>query len=586
MADMKITAGKKESRTVIDSIFWKIVITNILNTTAWVTIADAAVIGNFLGVKAVGAYGMVWPVVFFFGLIAGVIGGGTRNLYAGLVGQGKTEEANRVFTLSFIGTFVLSIIIIIGTLTCSEHIAVFLGVYGNNEELKPLVAQYLRGFVWEVPFFSLGALMSPLMVIDSDFKRPAYARMAMTVVDISADLAVVLFFNKSMFLIGFTTGIAQMVYFLVLLSHFRQKEHLLRFDFSRILIPFRMIKDVLVNGSANVTSNCSNTFGGLIVNHFFSLYLGSIYLSAYSVHRSVTSILGVFYFGIADAVWTLSRLYYGEEDRQALDKVQRKTMKMGIALAVSIAVITIICAPLLTRIFIAVDHAEAFSLSEQAVRVFAYSLPLYVLVYSFKNYLLGTDHILASNVYVFLVEFCSLICSVWIMIHLAGGRGAWFATPVRLLLVLAGTVIYILMCGTGKSFNEKRLMLKEDFGVKPEDELSRTVYDREGLAEMSVLAQEFCASHNIESKKTAAISRCIIELGGSMIDHGFKNGRKHSMDIRLVNHRPDLLLRLRDDCDSFDPADQCGDGTWLNDLSDIQYLRTVSTNNLIIKLSC
>ena len=81
-------------RTVIDRIFLKIVITNILNTTAWVTIADAAIIGNSLGVEAVGAYGMVWPVVLFFGLI----GGGTRNLYSGLVGQGRIKEANRLFT--------------------------------------------------------------------------------------------------------------------------------------------------------------------------------------------------------------------------------------------------------------------------------------------------------------------------------------------------------------------------------------------------------------------------------------------------------------------------------------------------------
>ena len=79
---------------MIDRIFLKNVITNILNTTAWVTIADAAIIGNSLGVEAVGAYGMVWPVVLFFGLI----GGGTRNLYSGLVGQGKIKEANSLFT--------------------------------------------------------------------------------------------------------------------------------------------------------------------------------------------------------------------------------------------------------------------------------------------------------------------------------------------------------------------------------------------------------------------------------------------------------------------------------------------------------
>lgn len=582
--NMDTENNKSSKHTVIDSIFLKIVITNILNTTAWVTIADAAIIGNFLGVEAVGAFGMVWPVVFFYGLIGGVIGGGTRNLYAGLIGQGKKKEANSLYTLTLLVTVILSAVIITVTLIFSEQIAVLLGAHGNNARLGPLVAEYLRGFVWEVPFFSLGALISPLIVIDSDFKRPAAARISMSVVDVAADFAVVLFFDESMYLIGFATAIAQMVYFAVLMTHFGRKDNMLGIDLSGICKPFRMMWDVLINGSANVMSSLSNTFGGLAVNHIFSLYVGSIYLSAYSVHKSVTSIFGIFYFGIADAVLTLSRLYYSEEDRRALGRLQKKAIRTGLFISLIVTVGVIVFSSPLARIFIGTDSSEAFVMAKQAVRCFAYSLPLFVLVYSFKNYLLGTGRIMAANVYVFLVEFCSLTAGVWIMVRLFGGSGAWLSTPFRLAVVLLGTYIFIMMCGNGKAFREKRLMLRKDFGVPPDRELYTTIYDLNGLTEAVDMAAAFCEDHAIDAQRAYIVSRCITELGEEVIGNRSGNGRNPSMDIRLILKDGELVLRLRDDGDAFDPTHMFRGSGLTGDVCEMQYLRTVSTNNLIVKV--
>ena len=42
-----------------------------------------------------------------------------------------------------------------------------------------------------------------------------------------------------------------------------------------------------------------------------------------------------------------------------------------------------------------------------------------------------------------------------------------------------------------------------------------------------------------------------------MVVHGFpKDNRKHTADIRLVKKNDDLILRVKDDCPAFDPAER------------------------------
>ena len=61
--------------------------------------------------------------------------------------------------------------------------------------------------------------------------------------------------------------------------------------------------------------------------------------------------------------------------------------------------------------------------------------------------------------------------AVWLRVKLMGGRGAWFATPVALGLMILGSLLYITCWKCGAGFQEKRLVLTEDFGTGTGEEL-------------------------------------------------------------------------------------------------------------------
>ena len=185
------------------------------------TLVDGMVIGNFLGADAVAAYGLAWPVVLLFGLVTAVLSGGTRTLYSQLTGQGETGKANKTFIVAAGAGMIISVAIILATWLYADRIAALLGATGKNIHLRPLVSDYIKGLVFEVPFYCLSGILSSLVFIDSDFKRAFYARIVMSVFDIAGDLLAVLYLGGGMFLLGFTTAIAQFAYFAVMCTHFR-----------------------------------------------------------------------------------------------------------------------------------------------------------------------------------------------------------------------------------------------------------------------------------------------------------------------------------------------------------------------------
>ena len=45
-------------------------------------------------------------------------------------------------------------------------------------------------------------------------------------------------------------------------------------------------------------------------------------------------------------------------------------------------------------------------------------------------------------------------------------------------------------------------------------------------------------------------------MAGNIVQHGFPDGKKHLVDVRVVNRTDGLLLRIKDDCRAFDPKEK------------------------------
>ena len=119
---MKLLKKIEVEHSLTRSIFGGALASYILSSLAHGIgpLVDGAVIGNFLGLDAVAAYGMMWPAFLICALFGAVIAGGTRNLYTSLVGQGKTDEANSVFTVAHVLNYILSTVIVLAVCILSS----------------------------------------------------------------------------------------------------------------------------------------------------------------------------------------------------------------------------------------------------------------------------------------------------------------------------------------------------------------------------------------------------------------------------------------------------------------------------------
>ena len=230
------------------------------------------------------------------------------------------------------------------------------------------------------------------------------------------------------------------------------------------------------------------------------------------------------------------------------------------------------------------------------VQVQALSLPLYMLVYTFKSYLMGIGRKQAANLFSVLSECVIHVLSVYLMVFVLGGRGAWAATPVKLMILLLGAVGYVILSGRGKSFREKCLLLPPGFLHPENQEMSGSVPDMEGVMTVAQASQRFCTKNGLDEKTANSLMLCIEEMGAMIIRHGFHDGKMHSIDIRILIRPDKLILRIRDDCQPFDPVecyemikdkdsdDKTGMQIILAMSENIQYMSSVGTNNLMITL--
>ena len=46
------------------------------------------------------------------------------------------------------------------------------------------------------------------------------------------------------------------------------------------------------------------------------------------------------------------------------------------------------------------------------------------------------------------------------------------------------------------------------------------------------------------------------EMAGNIVQHGFRDGKPHMINIRMLAKNDELILRIRDDCRRFDPTDK------------------------------
>ncbi|MBR4236671.1 MAG: hypothetical protein IKR85_11525 [Clostridia bacterium] len=549
---------------------------------------DSIMIGRFLGVRAVAAYGLANPVLLAIGAIGSILAAGIQVACGKSLGRGSQEETNAGYSSALAAVAAISLAFMAIVLLIREPLADWLGA-GKSGKLHEDTSAYMEGFIIGAPGSMAALVLVPFLQMAGQSGLLIAAVLTMTVTDIALDLLNVLVLHWEMFGMGLASSLSYYAAMTVAAVYFLSKKCVFRFSFKRVTL--KKIGELFAGGVPAGFNMASNVLLIFVVNKILkaSGEHAVAAVAAFSVINTIGNASCCINTGIGGVSLTLAGIFYNEEDRTSLKELIRCLSRSSLLLGGLMGIALCIFAPQLVHLFI------PGRLAVTGLRLYALGLIPCCIVNMLKNMYQATGKPIMTEL-ISLFEVAALpICSTLVMTALMGVTGAWLFFVCGETLALALILIYIrAKSGRAPWKDGAYLLLGSEFGVTEENLYETVIHTEQDVLAASEAAERFCVSHGQSSKISNHIMLCIEEMAGNVIAHGFsKDERPHSLYLRILKKPGHWVLRFRDDCHAFDPVsyvpaegkDALGIRLVLALTSEAAYTYSLNFNNLTLILN-
>ncbi len=563
-------------------------------TVSLCLLIDSIMIGQFLGVDAIAAYGLANPLLLVIGAIGSMLSAGVQVTCSRSIGKGSQEETNKGYSSAIGIAVIISGAFLVIALLLRKPLATLLGA-GTEGQLFTDTSDYIAGFSIGAPG-SMGALiLVPFLQMAGQSNLLVAAVVTMTVADVGLDLLNVLVFHGGMFGMGLASSLSYYAALVIGGIYFCSKKSV--FHFSRKWITKEKIRELLVSGIPTVFNMASTVILTFVLNKIL-LQLpngGSVAVAAYSVIATIGNSANCISTGVGGVSLTLSGVLYNEEDHTGLKEMLKVMTRHGLLLGLFMTAALQFAAPLCVSLFIP-DPGESQTMAILGVRLFALGMTPCCLINALKNTYQGIGQVRRTEIISVLEGALIPSLAAWILSMLFHTTGAWLYFVSGELLTLAGVCAVAWVRNHCISFAaDDFLMLPEDFGVPAEDLMEREIRTAQDVSEVSEAAGKFCTDHGSGGLVSNRIAVCIEEMGINTVTYGFKKEKGRHLSIRVQHKGDRWTLRFRDDCREFNPvtyaANQSiseGNGIrlTLGMADEVRYTYSMNLNNLTIILGC
>ena len=513
---------------------------------------DSIMIGRFLGVDSIAAYGLSNPLLLSFAAIGSMVSAGVQVMCSKSLGSGDQKANNTYYSVTVVICVAVALFALAFVSLFRHPLCQFLGA-GDSGLLHDLTSDYLLGFIIGAPAFLASTILVPFMQLAGKQTRLVIAVLLMTISDIVFDALNVFVFHGGMFGMGLASSLSYYVAFIVGIFYFLSKDCLFRFKLS--LVHIKDCLELVKAGIPTIINMISLVLLSFVLNQILMTISGSTAVAAYSIISTASNICYAFSSGIAAVILMLSGIYYYENDRKTLYYLMKLMLRYVIIIDIILTIVILIVAPFLVTLFMSND-SSAFDLATLGLRLFALSLVPSSINTGLKHFFQGTDHVRLTEFISVLQNFACIAFFSFILSFFIGTTGVWLGYLCGECLVLL--IIYIMVWHHNKNraFTlENFSLLPKDFGVPDDYYLRATLESIADVVAFSAKVSAFCKKHKANSRCCYFTALCIEEIAKNVLSHGYDNAKKHRVDVSLFFKQPELVLRIRDEGKPFDPVE-------------------------------
>ena len=401
-------------------------------------VVDGLFVSNFAGKTAFASINLVMPFVMILGGIGFMIGTGGTALVSKVLGEGKKEKANKIFTMMIIFTLLLGTLLSVIGVVSMPWVADFLGA---TEEMMADCILYGRIVTGFTVAFMLQNVFQSFLIAAEKPKLGLLATVLAGITNMALDAIFITVFKWGVAGAAIATGLSQCVGGIFPLIYFsRDNSSLLRLTKTKLEI--KPILNACGNGSSELMSNISSSVVSMIYNFQLMKYVGEDGVSAYGVLMYVQFIFVAIYIGYAIGCAPITGYHFGAQNHGELKNMLRKSAFLSAISGVVLTILAIVLSSPLAKLFVGYDE-ELYELTRHAFSLFAYSFLLAGFNIFTSSFFTALNNGAVSAAISFMRTLIFQTSSVLILPIFLGVDGIWWAITVAEVFAFILSLIFL-----------------------------------------------------------------------------------------------------------------------------------------------
>ncbi len=398
-------------------------------------VVDGLFVSNFVGKTAFAAVNLVIPFTLVLGAFGFMLGTGGTALVAKTLGEGKQEEANRIFSMLIYFAIGLGLVLTMLGIAALKKILLKMGA---DDAMLGCGMIYGRLVLLGIPFYMLQNMFQNFLIAAEKPQLGLIVTVAAGLTNMVLDALFIAVLGWGVAGAAAATALGQCVGGLIPFVYFARKNS------SRLaLVKTKLLGGALLrtctNGSSELVSNISMSSVGMLYNAQLMKVAGENGVAAYGVILYVNFIFIAIYLGYAYGSAPIVAFNYGAGKKAELQNVLKKSLKLLLGTGIVLLSIGVLFAGVLSGLFVGYD-AQLYAMTVRGLRFYAVSFLLSGFNIFGSSFFTALNNGMVSAAISFLRTVVFEVAAVLILPLFFGLDGIWCAITVAELASILITI--------------------------------------------------------------------------------------------------------------------------------------------------
>ena len=538
------------SGSLIGKVYKKFYISTVVTFLLKTSVSFIGVFfaGNMLGPVALGTAGLLMPFFLLYIALGALYDIGGVTLCSRYIGENDFDGAKKVVTVAYVSNFILcSVIAVFGFLFMDNIMNVLKIPLEMLDEAKIYAGICLvGGFFCSSISIGTGFLrfdgmaaaitavtaLSPLCTLGLTYALIRYAGFGLSAVAVGINSGYVLTGAVMMYMVAVRTKVL---------------------GFARIKAAelMRMFTGTVKNGLSATASNICDIPRTMVINSLIITAYGQFALSAYSAFLSLVQLTLVVSLGSSLAFVQLAGVMNAERDSASLKQLIKTSLGYGLSIAVITGAGLIAFSGPIASGF-GMDPVEAGTMMRRLLMVLTICNVCDVL----HNTIVFLYNTLGRHTAATVLVLCRSIVLPVILLYILSGIwgliGVWHSLWLCIALTIGATVVYSFVV-SGRNRYLTRVFLIDTEAEQNGTYVSLSTENTfDDIVDCSRKISGFCEQNRLDKSRSYLIALAIEEMLLLIREYNLKR-RVETMNVRILLHQNDVILRVRNGGEIFNP---------------------------------